>query len=103
MTLAATVIGLVLVFEDTELGTFAVLHDGRRDLRACDERTTEFNFLALADSQHFLERDGRTFLGVELSIMTSLPSATLYCLPPVLIIAYKLNTSTRMNSPTSAR
>ena len=66
MTLAATVIGLVLVFENAKLGTFAVLYDGRRDFRACDERTTEFNFLALADSQHFLERDGRTFLGVEL-------------------------------------
>ena len=66
MTLAATIIGLVLVLEDTNLGTFAVFDDGARDLRAFDERTPEFNFLALADSQDFLERDGSTFLNVKL-------------------------------------
>ena len=65
MTLAATIIGLVLVFEDANLGAFAIFNDRADNLRAFDERTTEFNFLAFADSQNLLERDGRTFFGVE--------------------------------------
>lgn len=65
MTLTAAVIGLVLVFENANLGTFAIFDDGAGDFRAFDERTTEFNLLAFADCQNFLERDRRTFLNVE--------------------------------------
>ena len=66
MTLAATIVGLVLVLENTNLGTFAVFDDGARNFCAFDERTTDFNFVAFADRQNLLERDRRTFLGVKL-------------------------------------
>ena len=66
MTLTATIVGLVLVLEDTNFGTFAVFDDGGSDFRAFDERTTDFEFVAFADSQNLFKRDGGTFFGVKL-------------------------------------
>ena len=65
MTLTAAIIGFVLVFENANLGTFAIFDNGTGNFRAFDDGTTEFNFLALTDCQNLVERDGRTLLRVK--------------------------------------
>jgi hypothetical protein len=75
-------------FDDADFRPAPLGFDGSGHPATFDIRCADFDSVAVGDHQHRIEFHGGAFLDFELFDLEGLPSATRYCLPPVLMTAY---------------
>ena len=78
---------LRLVLEDDDLLALAVLHHGGVHLGALHHGSAHGDLVAVDDSQNLVEGHVLAGLAGQLLMNRVSPSVTLYCLPPVSMIA----------------
>lgn len=87
MTLAAAVVGLSLVLEDTDLAFLTLFKNLACYLGTCYVGLANLDVIS-GNQKNFIKSYFSAFFNVQFSMEITLPSSTTYCFPPVLIIAY---------------
>ena len=88
MALAFTVVGFSFVFENEDFFAFALLYNFSSNFCAFNYRLADFNISIVNYGKNFVKYYFAAASAFSFSTFNTSPSATRYCLPPVLITAY---------------